>query len=173
MVGKKLRFNSHVRPQYYYCLEKADFYILYLSTIMIYAVLWKKKTHLGTMENRNAILIPTCLCYAPVSYFQIARPAPNEDRPSFRVVIGHYLWICMVGMLSNLAQDLVKRQTPTILKKNVKLREFRSPGILTHWGRVTHICVSKLIVSCPDDTLLPGRSQAIIWNNAGILLFET
>ena len=37
---------------------------------------------------------------------------------------------------------------------------------LTHWGRVTHICVS--IGS--DNVLSPGRRQAIIWTNAGILL---
>ena len=40
----------------------------------------------------------------------------------------------------------------------------------THWGRVTHICVSKLIIISPDNGLSPGRRQAIIWTNAGILL---
>ena len=41
---------------------------------------------------------------------------------------------------------------------------------LTHWGRVTHICVSKLIIISSDNGLSPGRRQAIIWTNAGILL---
>ena len=41
---------------------------------------------------------------------------------------------------------------------------------LTHWGRVTHICVSKLIINGSDKGLSPGRRQAIIWTNAGILL---
>ena len=41
---------------------------------------------------------------------------------------------------------------------------------LTHWGRVTHICVSKLIIIGSDNGLPPGRRQAIIWTNAGILL---
>ena len=41
---------------------------------------------------------------------------------------------------------------------------------LTHWGRVTHICVSKLTITGPDNGLSPGRCQAIIWTNAGILL---
>ena len=40
----------------------------------------------------------------------------------------------------------------------------------THWGRVTHICVSKLIIIGSDNGLSPGRRQAIIWTNAGILL---
>ena len=41
---------------------------------------------------------------------------------------------------------------------------------LTHWGRVTHICVSNLILIGSDNGLSPGRRQAIIWTNAGILL---
>ena len=41
---------------------------------------------------------------------------------------------------------------------------------LTHWGRVTHICVGNLTIIGLDNGLLPGRRQAIIWNNAGILL---
>ena len=41
---------------------------------------------------------------------------------------------------------------------------------LTHWGRVTHICVSKLPIIGSDNGLSPGRHQAIIWTNAGILL---
>ena len=32
---------------------------------------------------------------------------------------------------------------------------------LTHWGQVTHICVSKLTVIGSDNGLLPGRHQAI------------
>ena len=41
---------------------------------------------------------------------------------------------------------------------------------LTHWGRITHICVNKLTIIGSDDGLLPGRRQAIIWTNAGLLL---
>ena len=41
---------------------------------------------------------------------------------------------------------------------------------LTHWGRVTQICVGKLASIASDNGLSPGRRQAIIWNNAGILL---
>ena len=40
---------------------------------------------------------------------------------------------------------------------------------LTHWGRVTHICVSKLTIIASDNGLSPGRRQATIFNNAGIL----
>ena len=43
-------------------------------------------------------------------------------------------------------------------------------GLLTHWGRVTQIFVSKLNIIGSDNGLSPGRRQAIIWTNAGILL---
>ena len=41
---------------------------------------------------------------------------------------------------------------------------------LIHWGRVTHICVNQLTIIGSDNGLSPGRRQAIIWTNAGILL---
>ena len=41
---------------------------------------------------------------------------------------------------------------------------------ITHWGRVTHVCVGKLTIIGSDNGLSPGRHQAIIWANAGILL---
>ena len=47
---------------------------------------------------------------------------------------------------------------------------------LTHWGRVTHICVGELIIIGSDNGFslalangfALGRRQAIIWTNAGI-----
>ena len=41
---------------------------------------------------------------------------------------------------------------------------------LTHWGRVTHICVSNLTTIGWGNGLSPERRRAIIWTNAGILL---
>ena len=41
---------------------------------------------------------------------------------------------------------------------------------LTHWGRVMHICVSKLTIIASDNGFSPGRRQAIIRTYAGILL---
>ena len=43
---------------------------------------------------------------------------------------------------------------------------------LTHWGRVTHKCVSKVTIIGSDNGLSPGRRQAIIWTNAELLLIE-
>ena len=54
---------------------------------------------------------------------------------------------------------------------SAKSRQFCPMGYeLTHWGRVTHICVSNLIIIGSDNGLSPGRRQAIIWTTAGILL---
>ena len=42
--------------------------------------------------------------------------------------------------------------------------------VLTPWGRVTHICVSKTTITGSDNGWSPGWCQAIIWTKAGILL---
>ena len=56
-----------------------------------------------------------------------------------------------------------------LLLENLKF--FKTDYIqLTHWGRLTHICVSKLTIIGSDNGLLPGRRQAIIWTNAGIFV---
>ena len=41
---------------------------------------------------------------------------------------------------------------------------------LTHWGRVTHICVGNLTIIGSGNGLSPDRRQAITWTNVGILL---
>ena len=38
---------------------------------------------------------------------------------------------------------------------------------------MTHICVSELPIIGSDNGLSPGRRQAIIWTNDGILLIRT
>ena len=43
-------------------------------------------------------------------------------------------------------------------------------SVLTHWGRVMHICVGNLTLVGSDYGLSPGRRQAIFWTNDGILL---
>ena len=58
----------------------------------------------------------------------------------------------------------------SVMKMDFDFTEVCPWGSLTHWGRVTHICVSKLTTIGSDNGLSPGRRQAIIWTNAGILL---
>ena len=48
----------------------------------------------------------------------------------------------------------------------------KCPTIVTHWGGVMHICVSRITNIGSDNGLSPGRRQAIFWINAEILLIE-
>ena len=45
--------------------------------------------------------------------------------------------------------------------------------VLTHWGRVALICVSKFTIIGSHNGLSPIWRPAIIWTNAGILLIWT
>ena len=44
---------------------------------------------------------------------------------------------------------------------------------LTHWGRVTQICVIEITIISSNNGLSPCRRQAILCTNAGILLIGT
>ena len=55
----------------------------------------------------------------------------------------------------------------TILRKEQKYSMHNGE---THWGRVTHISVSKLTIIGSDNGLSPGWRQAILWTNARILI---
>ena len=41
--------------------------------------------------------------------------------------------------------------------------------MLTHWGPIFHICISKLAIIVSDNGFSPDWRQGIIWTNAGIL----
>ena len=69
-----------------------------------------------------------------------------------------------------------KRQARTLLCfYNNKSRKIlcETTVCLTHWGRVTHIYVSKLTIIGSDKGLSPGWRQSIIWIKAGILIIRT
>ena len=46
---------------------------------------------------------------------------------------------------------------------------FKVCPIITHWGWVMHICISKLTIIGSDNDLSPGWHQSMFWSNAGIL----
>ena len=48
----------------------------------------------------------------------------------------------------------------------------RARTTLTQWGRMAHISVSNFTIIGSDNGLSPGRRQAIIWTDAGILLIR-
>ena len=92
-----------------------------------------------------------------------------------------YLWgnvfLSMVAGLAprftfpNLSSKLMSswHKTDNIPKQPYKIGNIILMA-LTHWTRVTHLCISKLTIIGSDNGLSPGRSQAIIWTNVGILL---
>ena len=49
------------------------------------------------------------------------------------------------------------------VKSHIGLRLLLSA--LTHWGRVMHICVSKLTIIGSDNGLLPDHYLKLYWNN--------
>ena len=49
----------------------------------------------------------------------------------------------------------------------------REQSFLTHGGRVMHKYVNKPIIIGSENGLSPGRRQAIIWTDAGILLIAS
>ena len=68
----------------------------------------------------------------------------------------------------------MKSKTIKQTNKNKKHRCIADIQILlTHWGRVTHICVSILTIISSDSGLSPERHQSIIWTDAGMLLIAT
>ena len=61
--------------------------------------------------------------------------------------------------------------SPVLMKQTWRIEvKWSHESTLTHWGWVTHICISKLTIIGSDNGLSPGRRQAIIWTNAGIVL---
>ena len=78
--------------------------------------------------------------------------------------------------MNSIQWNLNKMRTCSIKKMRLKMPSTKHQPFclglneLTHWGRVTLICVSKLTIIGSDNGLSPGRRQAIIWINAGILL---
>ena len=58
-------------------------------------------------------------------------------------------------------------ETPTATERSLLSAEHTAS---THSGQVKHICVSKVTIIVSDNGLSPGRRQAIIWNNGGIML---
>ena len=85
---------------------------------------------------------------------------------------------------TNWSQTIPKNYSNAIFKKSwfyyqiilgvncLLIKERMKSVNLTHWGRVTHICVSKLTIIASDNGLSPDWHQAIIWTNGGILLMR-
>ena len=78
--------------------------------------------------------------------------------------------ILIQSAITNVAHSLWCQMDLTRWWRSLGIKVIFSNIFLTHWGRVTHICVDNLTVIGSDNGLSPGRRQAIIWTNAGIFL---
>ena len=78
--------------------------------------------------------------------------------------------VFMLFIISWISVNMFDIVTKSDLRQPCKSRSPRRWNHLTHWGQVTHICVSNLTITVSDNGLSPGRYQAIIWTNAGISL---
>ena len=88
-----------------------------------------------------------------------------------------YRRICASLSLNELTHWVLKKMCETSVEHSRRISFLRCMSVttsdllpLTHWGRVTHICVGNLTIIGSDNGLSPGRRQAIIWTNDGILL---
>ena len=105
--------------------------------------------------------VPGPLCgKPPVTGGFPAQRASNKWLPAQRASNAKLWWLTFVNNLLN--KHLSGWQ-------NVVPKSIQGYKQLTHWGRVTHICVSDLTSIGSDNGLSPGRRQAIIRTNAGIL----
>ena len=122
------------------------------------------------------------LCYINI------HPCPQEDIASPKidrvvnfVVIGsttgcrydnlRYRQTPVTSMLSMISLGVQLGRGWTRVSNNIQQHTFYYH--VTHWGRATYKCVTKLTIIGPDNGLSPGRRQAIIWTNAGILLIRS
>ena len=86
------------------------------------------------------------------------------------MIMGYYI-VCYIALISTSYPGFWTCQHPQKwAKDNVHEHRQFTAEVLTHWGRVTHICVGNLTIIGWDNGLSPGRRQAIISTNAEILL---
>ena len=99
----------------------------------------------------------------------------SQESPITKNIDRHINHIVHVGIFLNMC--FIKQETSKFLGKytcTVHCRNFvhHSCLLLTHWCRVTHICVGNPTIIGSDNGLAPGKRQAIILTNAGILLIR-
>ena len=80
---------------------------------------------------------------------------------------------CYCDVLFKTCIPSLNSLAPESCGKKIKGYYFTMFGrLITHWGRVTHICISILTIIGPYNGLSHVWRQAIIWTNAGILLIN-
>ena len=149
------------------------------SSPVSYVVMWREYTVTSEFpyrrtRNVESVSIPWCshILWAShrwENYVQVIEFRSRYKGSHMTFIDSFNLECCSYNfelkyLFFNTFQGLMSWAFPTHCQSGVCQRT------LTHWGRVTHICVNKLTMIGSDNGLSPGRRQAIIWTNAGILL---
>ena len=108
----------------------------------------RRNTHTHTRTHVHAIIL-----VVPYHGLNVAGAfcdhGTNRVRSSTHLPCNYY--VCMILLLVEAATQ-------------------KSHAMLTHWERMTQICINKLTIIASDNGLSPHRRQAIMWTNAGIVL---
>ena len=110
------------------------------------------------------------------------KPNTNHNNSSFhKFIVPRYLYfygtvfssrrrnILLNGSFYVLIEKLIEFVLNGLIYNELFLPASHPRYGLTHWGRVTHICVGTLTIIGSDNGLSPERRLAIIWTNARIL----
>ena len=131
-----------------------------------YGILWAWYLQINESFPCNRIWFLASLCF--VIFLRILvldsniRGYVSHNR---RFTFSTILDILMSILFNTLRPTQHGRQFPNDIFKCISLIEickFRIRFHFTHWGQMTHICVSKLFILGSDNGLSPGRRQAII-----------
>ena len=102
----------------------------------------------------RVLCVGICPCI-PVSFNQFNRENHNENTLKYEMLQnGHRLDLCWTAFA-------------LLLFRQSKFSKF---VYISHWVRVTHLCVSQLTIISSGNGLYFGRRRAIIGANAGLLL---
>ena len=128
--------------------------------------------HQGCFADTGAIVrLPQCQWNKPDGYGKISQ-CITTTKYSKAITVCIFLGIyCSWHLIRGCLVKITSQKTYLMKQALIEaMRVMICNVILTHWGRVTHICVSKLTIIGSDNGLSPDRRQSIIWTNAGLLL---
>ena len=122
-----------------------------IATLLLGAIAW--------LQSSQSIISPITQLIHIYSHVNTLRPRQNGRHFADDILKSRMWWMSVGLKLSHLW-----------LSSGICHLCWSAVSGLTHWGRVRHICVSKLTIIGSDNGLSPDRRQAIIQTNAGILL---
>ena len=160
--------------------------VVSISRIDIHVPRARDKTLLCIIAYWNSPLVSIDIIRRPMEYvfllwhwrlvssFIINNLCTNTVKAVFELATlsNKYVFACTMSITQQMNKSIWHKLSICVryIEKLMHNILFRCVSFLTHWGRVTHICVSELTIIVSDNGLSPGRRQAIIQTKAGLLL---